>query len=106
MSKPLGISELVARVGDENIQVQNIGHNMTAANNGKKMATITFATSPEHCQQMMRLGAGIKSSIVGLVLWMPADKRTPDKSRAPDADAARCGAGAGGDSETQAEGHA
>ncbi len=30
--------------------------------------------------------------------------RTPDKSRAPDADAARCGAGVGGDSKAQAEG--
>jgi hypothetical protein len=30
--------------------------------------------------------------------------RTPDKSRAPDADAARCGAGVGGDSKANAEG--
>lgn len=30
--------------------------------------------------------------------------RTPDKNRAPDAEAARCGAGAGGYSKPQAEG--
>lgn len=77
MSNPIPISKLVALIGDENIQVQNVAHNMTAANNGKKIATITFATSPEHCQKMMRAAAGIQSNLVGLVLWFPADKLPP-----------------------------
>jgi hypothetical protein len=72
--KPLGISELVALVGDENIQVQNLGHNMTNASKGKDRGLITFATSPEHCQQLMQTAAGIESNLVGLVLWIPADK--------------------------------
>lgn len=74
MSKPLGISELVAKIGDENIQVQNIASNMTAGNNGKNQSTLTFATSPEHCSDQMKAAAGVgKPKYVGLLLWIPSE---------------------------------
>ncbi len=72
---PLGISELVRLVGDENIMVQNLAANMTAGNNGKKQSTLTFATSKEHCGDAMKAAAGIESAkYVGLILWMPREK--------------------------------
>lgn len=75
MSEPLGISKLVAMIGDENIQVQNILANATDFKDGKKAATITFTTAPATVQELMQASvAGRKSKIVGLVLWFPADR--------------------------------
>lgn len=75
MSKPLSIVDLVTHVGAENIQVQNVMSNATDYKDGKKCATITFATDPATVQELMQASVmGRKSKIVGLVLWMPADK--------------------------------
>lgn len=90
MSKPLGISELVARAGDENIQVQNPLHNTTSLFNGKRQATITFVTDPKMVQEFMRVsGTDTKASHVGLVLWIPTeiiDRINTDNPLAPTGD--------------------
>lgn len=74
MSAPLGISELVRIVGDENIQVQNLAHNLSDARQLKDCCKLTFTTSKEHGQKLMKQAAGIDSNLVALILWMPADK--------------------------------
>lgn len=75
MSQPIGIHKLVASIPEECIQVQNIAHNATNFNNGKKQATITFASNPAFVQDLMTASVmGSKAKIVGLVLWIPADK--------------------------------
>lgn len=73
--EPLGISKLVALVGDDNITVQNLLANATDFKDGKKGATITFAAPPDHVQELMQASVmGRKSKVVGLVLWLPTDK--------------------------------
>lgn len=71
---PLGISELVSKIGDENITVQNLMQNMTDARQLKDHAKITFATSKTNGQQVMRGAAGIESDVMALVLWFPKAK--------------------------------
>lgn len=88
MSKPLGISELIAKIGDENITVQNLGANMSAFNKGKKDCKITFVTSPQMGSQMARAAAGIPSTHIGLVLWIPKDKLPPEPTTASPEDPA------------------
>lgn len=74
MNKPLGISELVARAGDENIQVQNLLSNTVDISNTKKGATIKFATDPAMARAFMEASVyGGKSTHVGLVLWIPTE---------------------------------
>lgn len=67
MIKPLGISEIVARAGDENIQVQNLILDTTELRHGKNALTITFATDPKF------VSTDGKASHVGLVLWIPSE---------------------------------
>lgn len=74
MAKPLGISELVSRAGDENIQVQNLLANTIDLNNTKKQATIKFTTDPAMVKAFMEASIyGGKSTHVGLVLWIPTE---------------------------------
>lgn len=73
-NKPLPISELVRLVGDDNIQVQNLLQNCTDLRKGKKLSTITFATDPKMVHEFIEAGIGGRSKVVGLVLWMPAEK--------------------------------
>lgn len=75
MSRQIPISEIVRRVGDESIQVQNVAHNMSGGRQMKDHGLITFATSKENCSEIMKQAAGLGTAkIVGLILWMPADK--------------------------------
>lgn len=72
---PLGISELVSKIGDENITVQNLASNLSEVKNGKKDSRLTFFTSPEMGRQIAKEAAGIESSThIGLILWIPRDK--------------------------------
>lgn len=75
MGAPLPISKLVELIGDENIKVQNLAHNLSGARQMKDCGLITFATSKEHCSEIMKAGAGLESSkVVGLILWVPTEK--------------------------------
>ncbi len=78
MGEPLPISRLVALIGDENIQVQNVAHNMSGARKMKDHYLVTFATAPEHGLELMNSAAlGTPSKLIGLVLWFPANKLPP-----------------------------
>lgn len=68
MSKPLSISQLIAAVGDDNIQVQGIHQNHVSANVKGHNGNITFATAPD---KVMDLLQGNDSEWIGLVVWMP-----------------------------------
>ena len=69
------ISELISKVGDENIKVQQLLTDFTAGNIGKKGATLTFATDSGFVSEYNRCAAlGGSPSHVGLVVWIPADR--------------------------------
>jgi hypothetical protein len=74
MSNPIGIHKLITSIPEDCIQVQNVAHNATNFNNGKKQATITFATNPVFVQDLMNASVGGTAKNVALVLWFPADK--------------------------------
>jgi hypothetical protein len=73
-SKPLGISELVRLIGDENIEVQNLANNARNFNQRKGYSDITFSTSPENGQQVAQFMMGKKPDKVALVIWFPRNK--------------------------------
>lgn len=60
---PLGILELLTRVGEENVQVQNVADNMVRANVRPNQMTIEFVTAPDR----------MSGDYVGMVVWMPAN---------------------------------
>ena len=69
------ISELLSKVGDEHIKVQQLMSDMTAGNIGKRGATITFATDSGFVSEYNKcLALGGSTSHVGLVVWIPADR--------------------------------
>lgn len=75
MSKPLPITELVHLVGDENITIQNVAHNLTGARKMKDHVVLAIATSPEVGADMMRAAAGVGGAkYVGLILWMSKER--------------------------------
>lgn len=76
-TKPLGIAELIRRIGDENIQFQNVMHNLTAVQNPKhgKHSTITMAIAPDIGQELAAAAAAHQTPRkTGLVLWIDTDK--------------------------------
>jgi len=83
------LSEIIARVGDENIQLQNLQRDLVSVDTGKKDGKITFTTERS---KTLNLAAccvnGDKPQFTGLVLWLPTElvnalltmKREPVKS--------------------------
>lgn len=66
------LSELIAHVGDENIQVQNLVESMESINKGTmgKATMITFGTNAITPQDLL-----VKpQKLLGLVIWIPRDK--------------------------------
>lgn len=70
MNEPLPISKLVALIGDENIQVQNILGDAMDVRDGKEHGTILFATDRKYAKALIEEGVGGESQYVGLVLWV------------------------------------
>lgn len=64
MSKPMGMSELMARVGDDNIQFQRLGDGYFQANENQRDCKITFTTSPATALKIER------SEVIGFVVWL------------------------------------
>lgn len=71
MSKPLGILELLNRVGEDNIAIQNVLTDSFIAAKKRKggFTEISFGTDAVSCEELM-LG---RPKRVGLMVWMPAD---------------------------------
>jgi hypothetical protein len=69
------LSELLARVGDERLSFQMLSHSVTNVTDGKKGGKITFGTTSENAQELMRHFAfGYKPKVTGIVVWVPTDK--------------------------------
>jgi hypothetical protein len=86
MSSKLGLTELLGRIGDDNIQFQNIEHDMTniALGKGGRDCKVTFATDPKFINPTMAATGQLK--YVPLVLWLPkelVDKAMEDLGIAP-----------------------
>lgn len=76
----LGISALVAAIGDENIEVENVGANATFIQRKKDCTAITFNTSHANGQEQIAYAFEMKPKRIGLVLWFDADK-LPEESK-------------------------
>lgn len=61
-------------IGDENIKVQNLAANFTNGTCGKIEGKLTFVTSRENAQAVMKQAAGIESEMMALILWFPKNK--------------------------------
>lgn len=67
----MSLTELIAAVGQEHIEVQFLHESMVRANhNVKKASTITFATAPQKVLDLMRT----EKKFVGVILWFPAER--------------------------------
>ena len=73
----MGISELMATVGDENIEFQVLDTALIEANVDKAEAEITFGTQPD---KVMNFLLDNHRKYVGLVVWLPIEKM-PEKLR-------------------------
>lgn len=72
MSEKLGISELVTRVGDENIRLQNLVADMANVQATKHGTKVTFYTDPAFLSpNTVAFGNG---EWQGVILWMPRVK--------------------------------
>ena len=66
---PLGIIELLTRIGEEHVFVQNVVENMTNITTDKRgVSKVTFVTPKLTAGEVMG-----EPQHVGLVLWLPAD---------------------------------
>lgn len=74
----MGIAELIAKVGDENITFQNVLHSSPNMSTSGKDGVISFRTSKENVQQLMNEVVGGKSTLVALVVFIPRDKLPRD----------------------------
>jgi hypothetical protein len=71
------LSELIAYVGDDHVQFQNLQQSLVGVNTGKKDGKITFATDRA---KTLNLAAccvtGGQPDFIGLIVWLPRE-RTP-----------------------------
>lgn len=69
------LSELIAAIGDDKIEMQNLQRDHVSLDNGKRGATIKFATSPVIVRDMMEADlVGRKPKKIGLVIWIDSEK--------------------------------
>lgn len=62
------LTEVLSKIGDENIKLQFIDQSMTNFSENKKEAKVTFATEKQHRPTFMG------GSKMGIVVWVDADK--------------------------------
>ena len=68
--KKLGIIELLTRIGEENVRLQNLLESATNFQARKQGTTaITFLTNQMHTTEVVHG----PPKMMGLVLWLPAD---------------------------------
>ena len=79
------LSELIAHVGDENVQMQNLSRDFDEAKVRGTKAQISFHTDPE---KVMDMHLGPESEWHGIILWLPrkrlpkSEQNTQDEHRA------------------------
>jgi hypothetical protein len=64
------LSELIAAVGDDRIELQNLMHGDIDLSVGKRDGRITFYTGIDKVQDLMRGG----ERFIGLVVWLPKER--------------------------------
>lgn len=70
----IGISELIAEVGDDKITLQNVLHNLLDVKSGTENAILSLSTSPEIGIDLATAAAfGGVPKKTGLVLWIATD---------------------------------
>jgi len=86
--KPMGISELVARIGDDNIRIEPIEANVQGAKliDRGKLTELRIVTSMTNPSQILGLTDGRPLPNLGLVLWFP--RHLSDRARLEHDDAA------------------
>jgi len=92
MTKPLGIIELLTRIGEQHIRLQNLVESATnftlKGKRGHQETAITFLTDQMDPSEIFRKNA----RNVGLVLWLPTELVEAAKAaHASEADVARTG---------------
>lgn len=71
----MSITELITKVGAENIVLQNIGNDCVDLKVNKHCGVITFNTDKAKVQDLMSASmTGSRTKFVGLILWIPRDK--------------------------------
>lgn len=69
---PLGIIELLRRVGEDKVFVQNLIENTTNVRlKGRRETVVTFVTGPQFIQPAHMMDP-TSAPYVGLMLWLPA----------------------------------
>lgn len=68
------IIELIDKVGIENTRCQFLPQDMLNVHKGKDHGKITFATDPNVTQGLMDNVLCPKKGMIGVVVWMPADR--------------------------------
>lgn len=77
--KPIGLAELVARVGDDNVTIEPVDANIISARRLKEkrpsgLSEIKLLTSQTDPDDVMRLTIGQPMRRVGMVVWIPREK--------------------------------
>jgi hypothetical protein len=68
MPRPIGLSEIVAAIGDDNIRLQSLASSITKATTKKNGdTTLTFLTNQVTASELMQ-GTPERT---GLVIWLP-----------------------------------
>jgi hypothetical protein len=70
----MNIIELIQKAGPENIKVQNVASSLVSMKHGRRDAEVTFATEPAMGSAAARESAGLPSTHIGLIVWIPRDK--------------------------------
>jgi len=71
--QPLTLSELVSRVGNDVIFVQNLIENTKNVRQGKREVTVTFVTG-SHLISPEAVLSPETAEYIGLVIWLPRKK--------------------------------
>ena len=71
---PLKLSQLLARVGDENLKFQMLESSFKSAQAGKKEGTITFYTDKENVMDLLSLERNQPPKHRCFIVWVPAGK--------------------------------
>jgi hypothetical protein len=70
------LSELIAKVGDENVKFQNLDLDIVKAGITSAGGQICFATDERHVIERTQTESA--TSYLGLVLWIPRNKLPPE----------------------------
>lgn len=78
------LSELIACVGDDHVNVQNLQESMVSISHSKNTSTISFGTSRDKGQSIaMAALTGAKPEFIGLIVWIPRERLPNEANLSP-----------------------